>query len=100
MPRVPFDEVGWPLYFDRTGTPISAKRCCELFEDPVYRFLREDTVGAVRIITVWLGIDADLRTPPHIFGTLVQSGSSSHETTHATEAEALSFHDSQLKKFA
>lgn len=89
-----------PLFYDRDGEPIDdVVQWANLNNDPEYRFLRDETVGSRRVITVWLGLDVATGEydRPHIFTTGVFNGpgfgaNMEAEYSYATEAEALAGH--------
>ena len=83
-------------YYDKNGQPIGTDEWSRLFEDNDYRRIGLDTVGQVRVSTVWLGMDhAFLGGEPEIFETMVFGGDNWIEQDrihYRTEAEALAGH--------
>ena len=67
------DTLGGPRYYDRTGTPFDLETLTRHLEDPDYRFLARTRVGALEVVTAWLGIDQalDRAGAPLIFGTAI-----------------------------
>lgn len=95
------DDV--PLFFDRTGRPITARVWSELYSTRSYQCLRRDIVGDSAIITVWSGMDDSCgdADQPQIFGTIREVRGQllpESELTAATEAEALANHDAMLEE--
>lgn len=97
-----------PMYFDRQGQPISLKSWCEKFSDYDYRCVAEHFVDGLRIVTLWMGTDADAAVcrghKPRIFGTAVFGPDRKMlereypEREHATEAAALAHHHRVCEK--
>ena len=91
-------QTDQPIFYDRTGAPITLDRCVELYADPGYRFLRRETVGSHEVVTAWLGTDQSLGDAPRplIFGTVALDDDGARfegqEWLAATEAEAEANH--------
>jgi len=75
--KIDFDAVhvladGTPMYADRSGAPISARRFAELYEDVDYRIVARTDAGPYTVTTAWLGIDqGGGPDAPLWFGTIV-----------------------------
>lgn len=100
--------MGRPMYFDKTGNPITMRQWGELRElglDPdgkygegSYQRVAQDTVGKAWVSTVWLGIDhgmhfGDEPYRPVIFETMVFGGKyDDSQMRYCTEWEAIKGH--------
>ena len=49
-------------YRDRRGRPLALLQWSRLYEDWEYRCVADDTVGPVRVVTVWMGFTPMLAT--------------------------------------
>lgn len=98
-----------PLWYDRTGNPISGPDAYTAKSDwankhvKLSRITSPTRVGEWFVSTVWLGLDHSFGDgPPMIFETLVFAPSSDAEladdmTRYPTEAEAEQGHDTVVK---
>lgn len=86
-----------PIFYDRTGAPITLDRCVELYETLATDSCAE-TVGRHEVVTAWLGTDQSLGDAPRplIFGTVALDDDGARferrEWLAATEAEAEANH--------
>lgn len=64
------------MYYDREGKPMAQAEWVRRFsDDDEYKRVALDTVGAVRVSTVWLGLDHGFHdSAPIIFETMVFEG--------------------------
>jgi hypothetical protein len=97
-----------PMYFDKTGLPITMRQWAELRElglDPdgkygegSYQRVAQDTVGQAWVSTVWLGMDHGFswgseHYKPVIFETMIFGGEHDEATMrYCTEWEAIKGH--------
>jgi len=89
------------IHFDRAGRPIGSEEWQRLFDDLEYRFLAEDMIGDVRVVTIWTGMMApslDPKAPPRFFETMVFGHEDEGEYRYATEAEALTGHAATVRR--
>ena len=104
------ERIGRPMYFDRTGHPITMRQWGELRElgldpggkygDGSYQRVAQDTVGEAWVSTVWLGMDHGFgfnRDPenyrPVIFETMIFGGKYDQtQIRYCTEWEAIKGH--------
>lgn len=82
------------LWFDRQGRPIDVTEMVRLSQDPSYRLVARDFVGAVEVATVWLGFDHSFRSAePVLFETVVFGGRmDQYSRRYGTEEEARAGH--------
>jgi hypothetical protein len=99
-----FDAIAnQPMYFDRTGRPITLERWVDLWRDDDYRRVAEDMVivggEPLWVSTVWLGLDHsfDYRPGhvPVVYETMTfgHGGDADMQARWPTEAAALAGHD-------
>jgi len=87
-------------YWRRDGTKVDLEEFLRLSNDRDYRLVAEETIGARRVTTVWLGYDYEFVMgwweKPKPFGTLVSPNGevdeSSYEERWETEAQAREGH--------
>lgn len=81
------------LYYGWEGEPITGEQWTALFADK--RHVGEDTIGDVRVSTVWLGLDHRFLGdgPPLIFETMIFGGDLDEQTErYGSEREAREGH--------
>lgn len=96
-------------HLDRERRPNAGDEHVRLLADVAYRVVRETTAptpegGRVEVVTSWLGTDQGVGVddaPPLIFGTVVRdtvgdAWRDELEHIHATEDEALAYHERLL----
>lgn len=89
------------MYYDRMGRPITRELWGELFENSLYKIVKQDHFDDLMVSTVWLGIDHSFGSgPPIIFETLVLKDDYSEVDgmRYETEDEALEGHKELFKK--
>jgi len=88
----------WNLgFWKRDGTECEGVlEWAHLIEDQGYCYLAVTDIGAVRVSTVWLGIDPARRSPPHIFETWNQA--TDYRETYSSEGEALAGHEAEVAR--
>lgn len=92
--------TGRPIYFDKTGTPITPRQYMDLKWNPDsvvsdYSRIGKDTVGDAEVSTVWLGLNHAFtdESPPVLFETLIFGGEYADEMMrYCTEDEAREGH--------
>lgn len=91
----------WSLFFNQAGQPMTLMQWITAFEDWTARCVGEDHIrvrgDAVRVSTVWVGIDRWSSAlddgPPLIFESVVFDGAlPSEERAYATRDEAVAGH--------
>jgi hypothetical protein len=95
-----------PEWYDREGRPLDMQSAGELLADFDYKVVKQTTIGAYRVSTVWLGLDHRYfgDGPPLIFETMVflDSSFTDRENSpmrefdcerYSTEAEAVQGHE-------
>lgn len=106
--------LGLNKHFDRQGRPITEDEFHRLHADADYRVVRRtELVGAngrkLHVITSWFGTDqgsaSDGSGTPLIFGTVGRDADTGDwldhlEQFHATEAEALAYHEQTVQELA
>lgn len=92
-----WDDRRPDMYRDRNGDPMSLREWATGIENPNYRFVAQDEVNGVKVITVWHGM-ADPFDEDQLFGTIYWSATAGFydECLTATEAEALAEHQRRL----
>lgn len=99
-------------HFDRGGRLITEDEYHRLHEDADFELVRRsELVGSggrnLHVITTWLGRDQSLSSddndPPLIFGTIGRDADAGDwldrvEQFHATEAEALAYHEELVER--
>lgn len=80
-------------YYDRQGKPMELMEWAAVFESED-NHVANDTIGGVRISTVWLGLDHSFTGgPPLIFETMIFGGPDDNYTErYSTEEEAQAGH--------
>jgi hypothetical protein len=83
------------MYFDRNGKPLTLWQWAALMESGADRHVADDMVGAVRVSTVWLGLNHNWGPGlPLFFETMVFGGTMDEDQwRYPTEAAALAGHD-------
>jgi hypothetical protein len=86
-----------PLWYDRTGNPISQDAWAELHTDLGYIVVaRTDAGDGVEVSTVWIGLDQGFwrEGPPLIFETMIFGGDhDGQQWRYPNEVAALAGHD-------
>lgn len=86
---------------DRQGNPLTLDGYLRLLEDnPNYHIVKQEYTNGIRISTVWIGY-ASLGGNP--FETMLFGGPPSIDQSqmrHATEKEALEFHENTVQLFS
>ena len=105
------------MYYDRDGKKIvgsdrlaATLKWGQLFENMEYKIVKQDTVGAFWVSTVWLGLEHgfDEELKPLIFETMVfkkrKDGSIDYTEIdverYSTEKDALEGHERYVKKYS
>ncbi len=86
-----------PFYFDPDGQPITRDQWLALVAKGESRWLAEDVVNGIRVVTIWMGVDTCFPTdPPMICSTGVLrakgGGKLLDEEFHPNQTEALARH--------
>ncbi len=81
-------------FYDQDGQPITVEQWGALFEDVAGRTIAEDTWGAMRVATLWLGYVDPIIESARLFGTaLFRHKSFLFELeTYDNKADALAGH--------
>ena len=90
-----------PLYYDRTGKPISLRAWVDAWDQPEYRQVEEDFIDGARVSTMWMGTDHSFGHAPKpiIFGSAIfRAGKMVEEIETATEFEARIAHQVLCRK--
>ena len=100
-------DSGQPMFYDRQGVGISARRANELMGDPSYKILRSSVVGEHTVTTAWLSTDQggifERGEKPWIFGTMTARGSEfldASESFASSEEQALQNHEAAVAALA
>lgn len=82
----------FPLYFDKQRNPITDEEWARLWGDTSYRFLADEMVGDVRVVTIWEGIDHGMSGGLYIFESAIFRERHIETTNYMTEEDALKGH--------